>query len=314
MGSIRETVSFVYRRFLFYFFVAYFSLATIDSALSFDKDYCDFEKCRYETSVECTNGCPILITNLTFWFWAIHTLYFELELTHPKHTHLVRFFHGMSFNGSFMVMMMVVVLLIHNPSFIAERAKQEGLPLALMWGINIQIHFLPPILHIIDLLMALPQIRQRWKMSLKNSRVTTFLKTLWFMASPLLVCLGWTASGFTVQNVYGADIPFVLFLGVAGVTSAVMGFVWLLLVAAPSPWAAIERLAESKVHPLLVNSETGGQERDPIGDNQGGMGGPGYGALGGSGGRYIVDNGFHYDANATTTGLKDGNYGFDEVY
>ena len=94
----------VVRRLLGLIFSIYFCAATIKTACR----ACD------------ANGCGSLITNLTFWAWAVHCLYFssQIELSHQSHTLLREFntvLHALSLGLSFYVAVAVSVLFMYAP-------------------------------------------------------------------------------------------------------------------------------------------------------------------------------------------------------
>jgi hypothetical protein len=130
------------RRFLGLIFSVYFCASTIKTA----GRVCD------------ANGCGSLITNLTFWAWAVHCLYFssQVELTYVSHA-LVREFqcllHALSLGLSFYVAAAVTVLFMYSPSFTQRHAEAEHLPLATVWFFSILAHYVPPLLHVAGALL-----------------------------------------------------------------------------------------------------------------------------------------------------------------
>jgi hypothetical protein len=92
------------RRLLGVIFSVYFCASTIKTACR----VCD------------ANGCGSLITNLTFWAWAVHCLYFcsQIELSfrsHPllREAHCI--LHATSLGLSFYVAVAVSVLFMYAP-------------------------------------------------------------------------------------------------------------------------------------------------------------------------------------------------------
>ena len=127
----------VARRFLGLIFSIYFCVSTIKTA------------CRVCDS----NGCGSLITNLTFWAWAVHCLYFSSQIELPHHAHpAVREFHSLlhalSLGLSFYVAVAVSVLFMYSPSFTQRHADAEHLPVAIVWFFSILAHYVPPLLHV----------------------------------------------------------------------------------------------------------------------------------------------------------------------
>ncbi|KAF2075682.1 hypothetical protein CYY_002995 [Polysphondylium violaceum] len=174
------------RRVLFYLLLAYFIAATV--SFSF------------------------LIKNLTFWFWLIHVLWFELDLTTNKNNFFVQVLHSLSFVGSYVIMITSIILLvILNPEFIANRAKIENHSIAFAWSQNILIHWIPPLLLTLDLVFHKEHIRKRHRIFFNKRRnngnakawIKDFVKALWCIASPMVVVGIWFGSGFTIESVYG---------------------------------------------------------------------------------------------------------------
>ncbi|EGC37183.1 hypothetical protein DICPUDRAFT_77194 [Dictyostelium purpureum] len=170
------------RKILFYLLLAYFITATV--------------------------MFPFLITNLTFWFWLIHIIYFELDLTSSKNNIFVQIIHGLSFVGSFVVMVTSIILLvILNPDFISNRAKIEHHSVAFAWSQNVLIHWVPPVLLSIDLFLHKEHIRKRHRLILKRSVrrawVKDIFKVFWCVFAPFVVVGAWFGAGFTIDKVYG---------------------------------------------------------------------------------------------------------------
>ena len=100
-----------------------------------------------------SNGCGSLITNLTFWAWAVHCLYFltQIESSHGSHTILREFncfLHALSLGLAFHVAVAVSVLFMYSPSFTQRHADAEHLPVAIVWFFSILAHYVPPVLHL----------------------------------------------------------------------------------------------------------------------------------------------------------------------
>ncbi|GAM26924.1 hypothetical protein SAMD00019534_100990 [Acytostelium subglobosum LB1] len=156
---------------------------------------------------------PFLITNLTFWFWIVHVLWFDLDLSTNKNNQFVQLLHALSFVGSYIVMVTATVLLvILNPDFIAERARLEHHSVAFAWALNILIHYVPPVILTADLLLSTEHIRKRHRIHLNyrgnNSRRSTrmirdALKVVWAYGAPIGLVGIWLAAGFTIEGVYG---------------------------------------------------------------------------------------------------------------
>jgi hypothetical protein len=125
------------RRLLGLIFSVYFCTSTIKTACR----VCD------------ANGCGSLITNLTFWAWAVHCLYFlsQIELSYVSHATVREFhcfLHSLSLGLSFYVAVGVSVLFMYNSSFTQRHADAEHLPVATVWFFSIMAHYVPPLLHL----------------------------------------------------------------------------------------------------------------------------------------------------------------------
>ncbi|EFA75711.1 hypothetical protein PPL_10764 [Heterostelium album PN500] len=172
------------RRILFYLQLAYFITATV--------------------------MFPFLITNLTFWFWLIHTLWFELDITSNKNNIWIQMLHALSFVGSWIVMITATILLvILNPDFIKSRAEKEHHSVVFAWLLNVLIHYIPPVLVTVDLFLHREHHRKRHRIILSKQRNTTrvwvkdSIKVIWAYCAPMAVVGIWLGVGFTPENVYG---------------------------------------------------------------------------------------------------------------
>ncbi|EGG21860.1 hypothetical protein DFA_01746 [Cavenderia fasciculata] len=171
------------RRILFYIHLAYFVTATV--------------------------MFPFLITNLTFWFWLIHTLWFELDVTTNKNNIFIQLLHAVSFVGSYIVMITATILLvILNPDFISQRAEMENHSVAFAWLLNVWIHYIPPILLTLDLFLHKEHIRKRHRITFNRNSpskkviLKDTLKVIWAIIAPMGVCAAWMLAGYTPENVY----------------------------------------------------------------------------------------------------------------
>ncbi|KYQ89657.1 hypothetical protein DLAC_09623 [Tieghemostelium lacteum] len=154
---------------------------------------------------------PFLITNLTFWFWLIHILYFELDLTTNKNNFFIQILHSLSFVGSFVVMITSIILLvILNPEFIGQRAEKEHHSVAFAWLQNILIHWMPPMFVVVDLFLHKDHIRKRHRIILARDRgqsstkslVKDIIKVIWTVCGTMTIVGIWM-SQFTIKEVYG---------------------------------------------------------------------------------------------------------------
>ncbi|GAM18830.1 hypothetical protein SAMD00019534_020050 [Acytostelium subglobosum LB1] len=154
---------------------------------------------------------PFLITNLTFWFWLIHVLWFELDLTTNKNNIFIQLLHAVSFVGSWIVMVTATILLvILNPDFIAQRAHEEHHSVAFAWLLNVWVHYIPPILLTLDMFVFKEHIRKRHHIILSREHNTNrrmwvqdVLKVVWAYLAPIGIVGIWLGAGFTIQVVYG---------------------------------------------------------------------------------------------------------------
>jgi hypothetical protein len=164
----RERGGFVYRRVVFYIMLLYFCAATMKFPMLV----------RYRgvwLQVSSLTLC-MQITNLTFWFWAIHTLWFEVEVTYRRHSVLCSFLHGLSFCGAFDVFVLDTILLIYNPGLIAQRSQIEHLPIWVMWLLNAQLHWLPVILVCVDLYLSRSTLQRRHDWRVRPPSAFAFLQ------------------------------------------------------------------------------------------------------------------------------------------
>ncbi|KAN0034224.1 hypothetical protein ACTFIV_000713 [Dictyostelium citrinum] len=152
---------------------------------------------------------PILLTNLTFWAWLVHTLYWETDLANSKHNIFIKILHPLSFVLSFVVMITsIILLIILNPEFIANRARLEGHSIGFAWCLNILIHWVPPVMLAFDLFLHKEHIRKRHRIFLsRRNNLKTWIKdgvkVFWCVVSPMILVAAWFGAGFTIQGVYG---------------------------------------------------------------------------------------------------------------
>jgi len=142
---------------------------------------------------------PFMINDLGSWFWVIHMLYFDLDVTVTKNQQFVRFFHGCSFIGSFITGAMGSLVLAFEPSFINSRSAMNHRSIAAMWVIHSFTNYLPPFLHFFDLTYNYEALRKRHYILLpgsipKHTRYSPTRKALyvaWMLLSPVAVAAVW---------------------------------------------------------------------------------------------------------------------------
>lgn len=183
------------RRFLGLIFSVYFCASTIKTACR----VCD------------ANGCGSLITNLTFWAWAVHCLYFfsQLDLSyvsHPSVREFHCFLHSLSLGLSVYVAFAVSVLFMYSPSFTQRHADAEKLPVATVWFFSILAHYVPPLLHVADFLVLKEELFLHYRPPLQYARAPFILRISAIALGPALLLAVWSLM-FTTDQVYAVSIP-----------------------------------------------------------------------------------------------------------
>jgi len=148
---------------------------------------------------------PYVIQDVSTWFWLIHALWFDLDVTVSKNNRPVRFFHGASFVGSFLMAGLGTYFIAYNTETFEHRSKKEHETFATLMVIHCIACFLPPLLHVIDLSLNRENLKKCHVMILKtrvprhSSHPTFFnqiIRVLWMFSSPLLILLAWVGLNF----------------------------------------------------------------------------------------------------------------------
>jgi len=202
----------VVRGFLGLIFSIYFCVSTIKTA------------CRVCDS----NGCGSLITNLTFWAWAVHCLYFSSQIELPHRVHAVMreyhcLLHALSLGLAFYVAVAVSVLFMYSPSFTQRHADAEHLPVAIVWFFSILAHYVPPLLHLIgtlplattpphltmhfsDIYVLKEELFIHYRPPTHYSHIPFIGRVSAIALGPALVLMAWSLM-FSTDQVYAVSIP-----------------------------------------------------------------------------------------------------------
>lgn len=142
-----------------------------------------------------------MVNDLGTWFWVIHLLWVDLDVTVTKNQNFVRFIHGGSFIGSFIIAAVGTLILVREPNFIHSRAGLRHRQEYQLWIIHSITNFVPPFLHALDLYHNLPSLRKRHdisapcrklpKDSAHSSPLRQSIRALWMFVSPVAIVIGW---------------------------------------------------------------------------------------------------------------------------
>jgi len=161
-----------------------------------------------------------MINDLGSWFWVIHLLWFDLDVTVTKNQNFVRFFHGVSFIGAFITAAIGSLIIAFEPSFIQDRSNMQHRSEVEMWTVHSITNYIPPVFHIIDLFYNYEALRKRHYIMLpgtipKHSHHSTFrqfMRVMWMFVSPVIVVVVWFILHFypeydAIANYFSVTVP-----------------------------------------------------------------------------------------------------------
>lgn len=181
-----------------------------------------------------------MVNDLGSWFWIIHLLWADLDVTVTKNQNFVRFFHGPSFVGSFMTAAIGTLVLAREPLFIHNRSLARHRAGYQLWIIHSITNFLPPFLHILDLWHNYEALRKRhdfstpWtpipKDSARSPRLRQTIRMLWSFIAPLGIVIAWYYLHFHPDDEYIVieNFPIAIYMPALVVIDALA---WTLLLA-----------------------------------------------------------------------------------
>ena len=218
----RRVVGYYFRRFLFYLLLLSFC-AGIDKF-------------------------PFLADNLTFWYLALHAVYFELDLENVRSRPLVLLLHSASFGGSFSVCVLAILLVsYYNDHFVSQRAAREHHSLADEWMLIIYLHWLMPLWLSLDLYLNLETLRKIYNFPAFKKRKIAFLGSVFAMfVMPGVLAIIWLAVGYDPVMVYKTKHNYI---GLSATCMMSMNFVMTLLLV----WI----LNGKPIKPKLVEKKKG---------------------------------------------------------
>jgi len=153
-----------------------------------------------------------MANDLGSWFWVIHLLWFDLDVTVTKNQNFIRFFHGPSFIGSFITAAIGTLVLAREPYFLHQRSLVRHREVYQLWIIHSITNFLPPFLHAIDLFYNYEALRKRHDFSspcttlpkgtAHSPRIRQLLRMLWTFLAPMGIVIAWFYLHFHPDDEY----------------------------------------------------------------------------------------------------------------
>eukprot|EP00026_Physarum_polycephalum_P013457 Phypoly_transcript_13859.p1 GENE.Phypoly_transcript_13859~~Phypoly_transcript_13859.p1 ORF type:complete len:264 (+),score=25.28 Phypoly_transcript_13859:178-969(+) len=193
-------------------------------------------------------GFPFMVNDLGSWFWIIHLLWFDLDVTVTKNQDFLRFFHGPSFIGSFMTAAIGTLVIARNPYFIHQRSLVRHREVYQLWIIHSLTNFLPPFLHAIDLFYNYEALRKRHdfsspciplpKVTAHSSLIRQLLRMIWTFLAPLGIVIAWFFVHFYPDDEYIEieNFPIAIYMPALVVLDALAGILLLVvLISRPKP-------------------------------------------------------------------------------
>eukprot|EP00002_Diphylleia_rotans_P038426 TRINITY_DN8742_c0_g1_i5.p1 TRINITY_DN8742_c0_g1~~TRINITY_DN8742_c0_g1_i5.p1 ORF type:complete len:855 (-),score=82.78 TRINITY_DN8742_c0_g1_i5:517-3081(-) len=147
-----------------------------------------------------------LLRDVGFWFWFLHALYFDIDITVERDAPITYVLHGMTFPGSFMVLLQSLsyCLEVGWAEFVRNYSQEADISIEAGYLVVLGVHWLPAIFLICDLFSNQRFIAQCYKIRGPDDNWGLVWILIWCSVAAPGILYVWILT-IDVQELYGSS-------------------------------------------------------------------------------------------------------------